>query len=146
MADKRFNQKSATKNASDYQKESLNRSGGSPGGEWYEVRFSIPWIVKKVDSGQDAINIAVSEVGKRITPAKDPIREIDISVQQIRCADCETSTDALLMVSKTGLVGLLLTMEAKGTTYEEAITVAKREIGPKLPEIPLTAVRDQAKT
>ena len=49
------------------------------------------------------------------------------------------------MVSKTGLVGLLLTMEAKGTTYEEAITVAKREIGPKLPEIPLTAVRDQSK-
>ena len=104
------------------------------------MTFSIPSTVKKIDSGQDAINIAVSEVGKRITPAKDPIREIDISVQQIRCADCETSTDAMLMVSKTGLVGLLLTMED-----EEAITAAKREIGPKLPEIPLTAVRDKSK-
>lgn len=78
-----------------------------------------------------------------MTPATVPIRNIDISVQEIRCGDCETTTDALLLVSKTVLVGLLLTMEAQGTTPEEAERVVRREIGPHLKDAPLTTVNRQ---
>lgn len=141
MAEKRKDSRSATENPPSERVD--DGSGLSSGGrpeDWYEVTFSLPWIVKKVDSGQDAINIAVSEVGKRVTPATRPIRKIDISVQEIRCGDCETTTDALLLVSKTALVGLLLTMEAQGSTPEEAERVARREVGTRLEETPLTTV------
>jgi hypothetical protein len=141
MAEKRKDSRSATEDPpSEWVDDGSGSSSGSRPEDWYEVSFSLPWIVKQVESGQDAINIAVSEVGKRVTPASPPIRNIDISVQEIRCGDCESTTDALLLVSKTALVGLLLTMEVQGATPEKAERIARKEIGTRLEEIPLTTV------
>lgn len=107
---------------------------------WYRVTFSIPWIVRWAESGQDAINVAVSEVGKRVTPTSDLIRNVDISVQDINCANCGTSSDAVQLVTDTALVGLVLTVEAHAIHREKAEAVARREVGPHLPDISLTTI------
>ena len=100
------------------------------------VTFSLPWVVKGADTPQDAINIAVSEVGKCITDVGSPILDVDLSVQQLSCGSCRQHTDATLIVSGTALVGLELTavVEAAPTDAE---TVARRRLGPKLPGTPL---------
>ncbi|WP_254526156.1 DUF555 domain-containing protein [Natrinema caseinilyticum] len=108
--------------------------------EWYSVTFSVPWIVRGADTGQDAINIAVSEVGKRITSAGDRTRNCNINVQSLGCNNCNSRTDALLLVSNTALVGLLVTLEIKAASDEEAERIARREIGPHLEDTPLTSV------
>jgi hypothetical protein len=41
-------------------------SDGDPGADLYQVSLSVPWIVRSAPAAQDAINIAVSEVGKRV--------------------------------------------------------------------------------
>jgi len=107
-------------------------------GEWYSVVFSLPWIVRGAKTGQDAINIAVSEVGGRITSCGSRIRNADISIQQLDCNDCGTRTDALLVVSETALVGLRLEIEVQSNSLEGAEKTARHEIGPYLDDTPLT--------
>lgn len=107
---------------------------------WIEVAFSLPWTVTRAKSGQDAINIAVSEVGKRVNQSSKRIRKTDISVQSIGCPDCSATSDALLLVSNTALVGLTLTTEVQATSPEDADRLARRELGPLLPETPLTTI------
>lgn len=106
----------------------------------YSVTFSVPWIVRGAETGQDAINIAVSEVGKRITAASVRTRNCNINVQSLGCNGCNSRTDALLLVSKTALVGLLVTLEVQAESGEEAERLARREIGPHLEDTPLTSV------
>lgn len=106
----------------------------------YAVVFSVPWTVRGAETGQDAINIAVSEVGKRVSSAGECARNVDISVQKLGCKQCETETDALLLVSETALVGLLLEVEVNAPDSKTAETVARRAIGPHLHDTPLTSV------
>jgi uncharacterized protein (UPF0212 family) len=120
--------------------EMSSPSSESESSGWYRVTFSIPWIVRWAESGQDAINVAVSEVGKRVTPTSDLIRNVDISVQEINCANCGTSNDAVQLVTDTALVGLVLTVEAHAIHREKAEAVARREVGPHLPDISLTTI------
>ena len=110
------------------------------GNEWQSVTFSVPWIVRGADTGQDAINIAVSEVGKRISAASDRTRNRNIEVQSLGCNDCNSRTEALLLVSKTALVGLFVTLDVQAKSAEEAERRARREIGPHLEDTPLTSV------
>ena len=120
------------------------RQDGSPsavtGDEWHSVTFSVPWIVRGADTGQDAINIAVSEVGKRIGAASNRTRNCNIEVQSLGCNDCDSRTEALLLVSKTALVGLFVTLEIRAKSGEEAEGRIRREIGPHLEDTPLTLV------
>lgn len=120
--------------------EASSPSSEAESNGWYRVTFSIPWIVRWAESGQDAINVAVSEVGKRVTPTSDLIRNVDISVQDINCANCGTSSDAVQLVTDTALVGLVLTVEAHAIHREKTEAVARREIGPHLPDISLTTI------
>jgi len=100
----------------------------------------MPWIVRGAETAQDAINIAVSEVGKRISAASGRTRNCNIEVQSLGCNDCNSSTEALLLVSKTALVGLFVTLEVQANSPEEAERRARREIGPHLEDTPLTSV------
>ena len=104
------------------------------------MTFSLPWIVQGADTPQDAIDIAVSEVGKRIENADGKTRNADLSVQQLHCSECGAPTEALLLVAGTALVGLLLTLEVRAASPDTAELVARREIGPHLPDTPLTTV------
>jgi len=117
---------------------SLNRE--SPPTRWFHIAFSVPWIVRNVSGSQDAINIAVSEVGKRVSEANGRTRNIDIAVQTIGCSGCDESNEAILLVSETALVGLLVRVETQGPDFETAENVARQEIGPHLPNTPLSTI------
>jgi hypothetical protein len=108
--------------------------------DWYEVTFSVPWIVRNVATAQDAINIAVAELGKRVAKAGESIRNADITVQSACCRGCETEMDVATVVSGRALVGLLLTVEVRASCPEESGIIGQREIGPHVPDTPLTLV------
>lgn len=104
------------------------------------VVFSVGWVVRGAKTGQDAINIAVSEVGKRVRLTGNQVRTVDISVQRIGCNSCGIGSDALLLVSETALVGLFLEIEVDAEDSETAEKIARREVGPHLHNTPLTSV------
>lgn len=106
----------------------------------YAVVFSIGWVVRGAETGQDAINIAVSEVGKRVSSTGERIRNVDINVQRIECNSCGTGAEALLLVSETALVGLFLEVEVNAEDPDTAERIARREVGPHLHNTPLTSV------
>ena len=112
----------------------------TPDTTWYEITFSVPWIVHNVTTAQDAINIAVAELGKRVAKAGDLIRNANISVQSACCSGCETEMDVATVVSGRALVGLLLTVEVRASCPEESGIIGQREIGPHVPDTPLTLV------
>ena len=107
---------------------------------WYQVSFSVPWIVHRAETGQDAVNIAVSELGKGIADPPDDIRNIEIAVQTTACSDCESETYALLTISEKSLVGLTLSAEVQASSAEAGGQQAKRVLGQQLPDTPLTLV------
>jgi len=112
--------------------------------EWHTVTYSIPWIVHNVATAQDAINIAVAELGKCIAKAGKAIRNADIVVQSARCNGCGSTVDVATVVSGEALVGLLLTVDVRSGCLEDSDTVARREIGPHVPDTPLTLVEPTA--
>jgi uncharacterized protein (UPF0212 family) len=109
--------------------------------DWHEVTFSIPWIVHGVATAQDAINIAVAELGKRVAQAGGAIRNADISVQTVPCGDCGNEMDVSVVVSGEALVGLLLTVEVQASCPEESGIIGQRELGPHVPDTPLRLVQ-----
>ena len=119
-------------------RKSLSKESSS--NHWLQITFSVPWIVRNVSGSQDAINIAVSEVGKRVSTTNDRTRNIDIAVQTIGCSGCDESSEAILLVSETALVGLLVRVETQGPDFETAENVARQEIGPHLPNTPLSTI------
>jgi uncharacterized protein (UPF0212 family) len=112
----------------------------TPTANWYEVTYSVPWIVHNVATAQDAINIAVSQLGKAVANVSGPVRNADISVQTARCRGCTTGMDVATVVSGQALVGLLLTVEVRAPSPEESDIVGRREIGPHVPDTPLSLV------
>ena len=109
--------------------------------EWHTVTYSIPWIVHNVATAQDAINIAVAELGKCVANVGKAIRNADISVQSACCRGCGTEMDVATVVSGRALVGLLLSVEVRASSPEESGIIGQREIGPHVPETPLVIVR-----
>jgi len=112
----------------------------SQDGNWFRITFSVPWLVRGAKQPQDAINITISEIGKQLATVDDPIRDTDITVQQVTCTECGASTEGLLLVAETALVGVLLTVTMRAETATSAEALARRTIGPCLPDTPLTTV------
>ena len=108
--------------------------------DWYEVTLSVPWIVHNVESPQDAINIAVAELGKRVAKTGGRIQDADIDVQSVTCGSCGSEMTVATVVSGQALVGLLLTVDVRAPSAGEATRVAQREIGPYVPKTPLAPV------
>jgi hypothetical protein len=112
----------------------------TPTAHWYEVTYSVPWIVHNVPTAQDAINIAVSQLGKAIANVSGSVRNAGISVQTVRCRGCNTEMDVATVVSGQALVGLLLTVEVWAKSPDESGIVGRRKIGPHIPDTPLGLV------
>lgn len=108
--------------------------------EWYKVSFSLPWTVHNVETGQDAINIAVSELGKVLAGLTDDFRNVEIEVQQSACGECGSETYALVVISGRALVGLALTAEVRARSAETSGQYAQRVLGQQLPDTPLTLI------
>lgn len=102
----------------------------------YRVTLEAAWIVKDVESVQDAIGIAVSEAGKKLQPSA---KFVDVDVLNVPCPYCHDEINNAIVVAKTGLVGLLLSMKVfSAENKEHAEKIAKSVIGRPLREIPLS--------
>jgi uncharacterized protein (UPF0212 family) len=106
--------------------------------DWYEIQISVPWVVAGADSVQDAINIAVAEVGKRTTSTK--ARSSEIIVQDVQCPACGHEIEAALCTTDFAMVVLTVIVEMPADSLEESERVAKRELGVRMQDIPLTVL------
>lgn len=113
--------------------------------EQYWVTLSVPWLVRGAHAIEDAINIAVSEAGKRVSEADAPhIHHCDISIQTLSCTSCGTSMEAVLVVAETALVGLTFVCNVTALSPEDAKQTTQRELGTAFdgtPLVPLETVR-----
>lgn len=102
----------------------------------YRVTLEAGWIVKDVESVSDAIGIAVSEAGKRLQPSA---KFVDVDVLNEACPYCRNEINSAIVIAKTGLVGLLLSMKVfNAESKDHAERIAKLVIGKPLRDIPLS--------
>ena len=107
----------------------------------FRVTLSIPWIVQEAQTGQDAINIAVSEAGKRVSESDAPlVHRCDITVQTLSCTSCGTPMEAVLVIAGTALVGLMLECTVSARSPEDAKQMTRRELGAAFDGTPLVPV------
>ena len=104
----------------------------------YIVTLEAAWIVKDVDSVNDAMNIAISEIGKLLNP---DLNFVEIEVGATSCPACGEAFDSVFMAAGTALVGVLLEMKVYDAESEEhAARIAKSTIGKALKNTPLDVV------
>ncbi len=104
----------------------------------YLVTLEAAWLVKSVESVEDAMNIAISEVGKQLNP---DLNFVDIEVGTTRCPACGEAFDSVFMAAGTALVGILLEMKVYDAEGEEhGARIAKSTIGKALKNTPLNVV------
>jgi len=104
----------------------------------YIVTLEAAWLVKSVDSVEDAMNIAISEVGKQLNP---DLNFVEIEVGATTCPACSEAFDSVFMAAGTALVGILLEMKVYDAESEEhAARIAKSTIGKALKSTPLDVV------
>ncbi|WP_251344555.1 DUF555 domain-containing protein [Haloplanus halophilus] len=112
--------------------------GNGDGGTWFEVQISVPWVVAGTTGVQDVINIAVSEVGKRVNQSS--ARNSEIVVQDVACPSCGYAYEAALSTTDFALVVLTVIAEFPAESAEESSRVAKLELGVRMKDIPLTVL------
>ncbi len=104
----------------------------------YIVTLEAGWLVKNVESVEDAMNIAISEVGKLLNP---DLNFVDIEVGTTSCPACGEAFDSVFLAAGTALVGILLEMKVYDAESEEhAARIAKSTIGKALKNTPLNVV------
>jgi len=104
----------------------------------YIVTLEAAWLVKNVESVEDAMNIAISEVGKMLNP---DLNFVEIEVGTTSCPACGEAFDSVFMAAGTALVGILLEMKVYDAENEEhGARIAKSTIGKALANTPLNVV------
>jgi len=102
----------------------------------YQVILEVPVILKNVRSQDDAANIAISQVGKKLKKANLEYVKIEIGASQ--CPKCQGLFNSAFVVSKMGLVGVYLTMKVfNAENKKHAENIAKSAIGRALKDVPL---------
>ncbi|MBU4374805.1 MAG: DUF555 domain-containing protein [Euryarchaeota archaeon] len=104
----------------------------------YIVTLEAAWLVKSIESVEDAMNIAISEVGKLLNP---DLNFVEIEVGTTSCPACGEAFDSVFMAAGTALVGILLEMKVYDAESEEhAARIAKSTIGKVLRNTALNVV------
>lgn len=104
----------------------------------FNVLLEAAWIVRDVESSEDAMAIALSEAGKLLNPKLDFV-EVDIGT--LSCAACGDEFMSVFSVANTSLVGLSLEMKVYDAESDEhAARIAKSVIGRVFRDIPLKVV------
>ena len=86
-----------------------------------------------------AIGVAISQIGKLLN--KGSLDYVDIDVGLTICPKCGEPIDCVLVVAKTAIVGILLSMKVfNAESPEHAVRIAKSSIGRALKDIPLEDV------
>lgn len=105
----------------------------------YHVTLQAPYIVKNVEDVEDAIGVAVSNIGKILN--KRNMDYVDIDVGLTICPKCGEPIDCVLVVARTAIVGILLSMKIfNAESPEHAVRIAKSSLGRTLKDIPLEVV------
>jgi uncharacterized protein (UPF0212 family) len=105
----------------------------------YLVALEAAWLVRDVDSVDDAIGVAVSEAGRRLNEADKEY--VDVEVGATPCPACGEPFDSAFIAANTALVGLLLEIDVFNADSEEhASRIAKSEVGGALRDVPLSVI------
>ena len=105
----------------------------------YLVAMEAAWLVRDVDTVDDAIGVAVSESGKRLN--EKGLEYVDVEVGLADCPACGEPFDAGFLAASTALVGLVLEMKVFNAESEEhAARIAKSEVGGALRSVPLEVI------
>jgi len=102
----------------------------------YLVVMEAAWLVRDVESMDDAIGVAVSEAGKRLN--ETGLDYVDVEVGIANCPACGEPFDAGFIAAETALVGLMLEMKVfNAESDEHAARISKSEVGGALRDVPL---------
>jgi uncharacterized protein (UPF0212 family) len=105
----------------------------------YLVAMEAAWLVRDVDTVDDAIGVAVSEAGKRLN--EKGLRYVDVDVGIANCPACGEPFDAGFLAASTSLVGLMLEMKVfNAESDEHAARIAKSEVGGALRDVPIEVI------
>jgi len=105
----------------------------------YLVVMEAAWLVRDVETVDDAIGVAVSEAGKRLN--EKGLEYVDVEVGLADCPACGEPFDAGFLAASTSLVGLVLEMKVFNAESEEhAARIAKSEVGGALRDVPLEVI------
>ena len=103
------------------------------------VVMEAAWLVRDVDTIDDAIGVAVSEAGKRLN--SEGMDYVEVEVGATGCPACGEPFDSAFVAADTALVGLALEMDVFNADSEEhASRIAKSEVGGTLRDVPLSVV------
>lgn len=103
------------------------------------VALEAAWLVRDVNSVDDAIGVAVSEAGKRLN--QQGLEYVDVEVGLADCPACGEPFDAGFIAASTALIGLVLEMKVfNAESNEHAARIAKSEIGGALRDVPIDVI------
>jgi uncharacterized protein (UPF0212 family) len=104
----------------------------------YRVTLEAAWLVKDIETVDDAMGVAIAEAGKRLNPQ---LEYVEINIGTTYCPSCEEPFDSVFMAADTALVGLILEMRVfDAENNEHAARIAKSVIGKALKNIPLSVI------
>ena len=102
----------------------------------YIVFCEIPFFVRRAETRDDAISIAIAEVGKFLN--KNNLDKADIEVSQSRCPSCGGLFESVLMIGTQALVGIEVSLKIFNAVSEEhAIKITKKKLGAAVGERPI---------
>ncbi len=105
----------------------------------YEVVMEAAWLVRDVETVDDAIGVAVSEAGSRLNESGLDYVEVEVGVTG--CPFCDEPFDSAFLAAETAIVGLILEITIFNAESEEHATrIAKSEVGSSLRNVPLTVI------
>ncbi|MDD3043551.1 MAG: DUF555 domain-containing protein [Methanosarcinaceae archaeon] len=104
----------------------------------FHVVLEAAWLVRDVQTADDAIGVAVSEAGKRLNPKLD---FVEVDVGSTFCPACGEAFSSVFIAASTALVGLVFEMRVfDAESAEHAERIAKSVIGKSLRDIPLKVI------
>ena len=100
------------------------------------VEAAVP--VYDVESPDEAVRIAISKTGGMLNP---DLNYVEIDTRERTCPDCGRGSAPAFVAADEGLVALELEMRVFNVEREEhAARIARKEIGQRLTEIPLSVL------
>lgn len=105
----------------------------------YRVALEAAWLVKDVETVEDAVNIAISELGNKLADAG--IDYVEVQTGMTMCPACQSTFESAFVAADTGLVGVILELKVFNAESEEhAERIAKSTVGRALSGVSLKAV------
>ncbi|MGM0770573.1 MAG: DUF555 domain-containing protein [Halobacteriota archaeon] len=104
----------------------------------FHVTLEAAWLVRDVQTADDAIGVAIAEAGKRLNPQLD---FVEVDVGTTFCPACNEPFGSVFIAANTAIVGLVLEMKVfDAESAEHASRIAKSVIGRALRDVPLNVV------